>query len=644
MLSDTYLKLTWEGTSEAIVPTKETFKKYIRNPSNNAPSNLGTTFAGTSNLYSRSDHVHKLPTTTDIGALPISGGDTTGNLYVGAGTGQKSLGVKYQDADGTSGILYLFNNTTTEYRGLYDSKNGAIIVISQDGSDIHFNGDISGNANTATKLKTPRTITLSGDATGSASFDGSANIDIDVSVPSSASWNGGNIDNSATILADGASDLKYWGIQYVNDAGTTQHFRLNANNNSDYLSLTSSDDRIGTIISVKYDGTSSLFYGSVSNANTLTLKQSNIYTTTSTTTAGSYGLALKNSDIIGANAVIFADECESNNEGILFPKQNITSGVGVRRASTDFYSLRGYRGYLYYNDNQVLLTTTNTQATNGNFYVTLQNGTTGQRNIGVRFYKDNAETLLYLMYNNSTNYSALYHSEYGSVISINEKTGAMNFNGLAESAWKLSTDRTISLTGDATGSTSFDGSANVSISVDVNNSTKLNGQTAAYYLNYNNLSNKPTIPTAYTGTPAALGTASAGTSTQWARGNHVHAMPTKAQIGLGNVPNTSFSSGNGWFQIGSYKMAYGTFNTGSYSASNVVGYSVYGDKSVSVSFPISFSSVAALVMSPIDDTIGVLNVEPLAFTASGIQSVRIHRGNTVTNIEEFRVSYIVCGY
>lgn len=643
MLSDTYLKLTWEGTSEAIVPIKETFEKYIRNPSNNAPSNLGTTFAGTSDLYSRSDHVHKLPTITDIGALPISGGDTTGNLYVGAGTGQKSLGVKYQDADGTSGILYLFNNTTTEYRGLYDSKNGVIIAISQDGSDIHFNGDISGNAYTATKLKTPRTITLSGDATGSANFDGSANINIDVSVPSSASWSGGNINNSATILADGASDLKYWGIQYIDDTGATQHFRMNASNDSDYLSLTSSDSRIGTILSVKYDGTSNLFYGSVTNANTLTLRQSNIYTTTSAT-AGNYGLALKNSDIIGANAVIFADECEANTEGILFPKQDITSGVGVARSASDFYTLRGYRGNLYFDGDIVITSSDIAQTKSGNFYVLLANGSSGQRNLGVQFYKDNTLTQLYLMYNSSTNYSALYHSEYGSVISIDEETGAMNFNGSAESAWKLSTNRTISLTGDATGSTSFDGGANVSISVDVNNSTKLNGQTAAYYLNYNNLSNRPTIPTAYTGTPAALGTASAGTSTQWARGNHVHAMPTKAQIGLGNVPNTSFSSGNGWFQIGSYKMAYGTFNTGSYSASNVVGYNVYGDKSVSVSFPISFSSVAALVMSSLDDTTGVLNVEPLAFTASGIQSVRIHRGNTVTNVEGFRVSYIVCGY
>lgn len=39
------------------------------------------------------------------------------------------------------------------------------------------------------------------------------------------------------------------------------------------------------------------------------------------------------------------------------------------------------------------------------------------------------------------------------------------------------------------------------------------------------------IPSPYTSTPAALGTASAGSSANYARGNHVHAMPTAADVG-----------------------------------------------------------------------------------------------------------------
>lgn len=41
---------------------------------------------------------------------------------------------------------------------------------------------ITGNAGTATKLQTARTISLTGDATGSTTFDGSANVSITVTV------------------------------------------------------------------------------------------------------------------------------------------------------------------------------------------------------------------------------------------------------------------------------------------------------------------------------------------------------------------------------------------------------------------------------------------------------------------------------
>lgn len=43
--------------------------------------------------------------------------------------------------------------------------------------------DVTGNANTATKLQTARTISLTGDVIGSASFDGSSNISINASRP-----------------------------------------------------------------------------------------------------------------------------------------------------------------------------------------------------------------------------------------------------------------------------------------------------------------------------------------------------------------------------------------------------------------------------------------------------------------------------
>ena len=75
--------------------------------------------------------------------------------------------------------------------------------------------------------------------------------------------------------------------------------------------------------------------------------------------------------------------------------------------------------------------------------------------------------------------------------------------------------------------------------------------------NYNDLNNKPqingvtlsgnkttsqlgiTVPSPYTSNPAALGTASPGSSANFSRGDHVHQKPTytKSDVGLGNVDN-----------------------------------------------------------------------------------------------------------
>lgn len=74
--------------------------------------------------------------------------------------------------------------------GVSPDSNGNISITS-----------VSGNAGTATKLKTARTISLSGDATGSASFDGSANKSISVTLASSGVTAG--TYNNVTVDAKG---------------------------------------------------------------------------------------------------------------------------------------------------------------------------------------------------------------------------------------------------------------------------------------------------------------------------------------------------------------------------------------------------------------------------------------------------------
>ena len=51
----------------------------------------------------------------------------------------------------------------------------------------------------------------------------------------------------------------------------------------------------------------------------------------------------------------------------------------------------------------------------------------------------------------------------------------------------------------------------------------------------------PTVPSAYTSNPEALGTASAGSSTAWAKGDHVHPKPSASDIGAIAAPSSPTS-------------------------------------------------------------------------------------------------------
>lgn len=357
-------------------------------------------------------------------------------------------------------------------------------------------------------------------------------------------WDGGVINNSATIVADGASDLKYWGIQYIDDTGATQHFRMNANNSSEYLSLTSSDDRIGTIISIKYDGTSAQFRGNAETANTLSVS--------------------RNISLSGA----------------------VIGSVGFNGASDIVINTSP--------GSTLLTTSSSAQAKNGNLYVLLGSNESGQRNLGVQFYKDNTLTQLYLMYNSSTNYSALYHSEYGSVISVDEANGTMNFNGSAESSWKLSTNRTISLTGAVTGSVSTDLSGNVSISTTANHNHSTSNITSGIL---------------------------SGT-----RG------------GTGNDNNTTNT-----IIVNNRAICYGSFSTGRYSANVAYGNHFYGNVAVDVKWSVTFTSAPIVLLTVLGATEGVLNIEVGSRSTTGMTSIRVHRTDAVIDIDPFNVSYIACG-
>ena len=126
----------------------------------------GVAFDGSANI-----------TVADSTKLPLAGGTVTGNLTV---TGSMNA----KDIQNTTGNNLSFLNGGTALginvgKLLVSNSYSDATKVPVDGGYVKgqlvVDGGISGNASSATKLETARTISASGDATWSVSFDGSAN-------------------------------------------------------------------------------------------------------------------------------------------------------------------------------------------------------------------------------------------------------------------------------------------------------------------------------------------------------------------------------------------------------------------------------------------------------------------------------------
>ena len=103
-------------------------------------------------------------------------------------------------------IMAKSNATTTTTLNL--NTDGGQVSIGKGGLKVNgtctattFSGSLSGNATSASKLQTARTISLSGDASGSTTFDGSKNITLSVTVKDdSHNHTIANIDNLQSTL------------------------------------------------------------------------------------------------------------------------------------------------------------------------------------------------------------------------------------------------------------------------------------------------------------------------------------------------------------------------------------------------------------------------------------------------------------
>lgn len=134
--------------------------------------------------------------------LNLSGGSVTGTIETTAANYMRIKNTTHNRTviwrfDGS--ILYLLKTADGQPDGIWDSARPFSWDLRTD--TLNLRGNLNGTASTATKLATPRTITLTGDATGSVAFDGSDNVDIVTTLANSGVTAGSY--NSVTVDAKG---------------------------------------------------------------------------------------------------------------------------------------------------------------------------------------------------------------------------------------------------------------------------------------------------------------------------------------------------------------------------------------------------------------------------------------------------------
>ncbi len=161
--------------------------------SGNATSTFTLANSGvTANTYGSSSAIPVITVDAKGRVTGMSTQSISTSLGISGNTGSDTvtLGTDTLAFAGSGGLNAVVTNNTVTFSSNATSSNTVSTLVSRDTSGNFSAGTITaaltGNASTATALANSRTISLSGDATGSIGFDGSANVTIPVTL--SNSW------------------------------------------------------------------------------------------------------------------------------------------------------------------------------------------------------------------------------------------------------------------------------------------------------------------------------------------------------------------------------------------------------------------------------------------------------------------------
>lgn len=337
-----------------------------------------------------------------------------------------------------------------QYTGIYANVARTAKILDESGNTSFpgtvvapkFTGTLNGNAATASKLATPRTLSLTGKATGSTSFDGSANASINVT----------------SVNADTATKLS-----------TARKINITGNASGSATFDGSGDISISTTVNESKHAVNADTAAHANDVTDAVIK---------------YGVSGTDEKFTAAAS------------GVIGHLKDLTGSTDL----TSMNKLRSYIGSVFNETNwfDVLSIRHRNGAADGpNFGLLMYSNLTNTDSIKYKKQTDGngwteERTLL-----DSSNYNSYAPTKTGVgasgtwPISVSGNaataTKAAACSGNSATATKLATPRTISLTGNASGSANFDGSGNVSINTTVSqaaNADKIDGYHENSFLRY----------------------------------------------------------------------------------------------------------------------------------------------------------------
>ena len=441
-----------------------------------------------------------------LGSIAL-GADTTGNYVsdVVSGTG---VTITHTPGEGSSASIAIGQDVGTSASVAFAKVTAPVT------------GDLTGNASTASTLQTSRTISISGDVSGSVSFDGSTNVDISAVIqPNSVSLGTDTVGNYVSDITagtgvsvahtpgEGTSPTVSIGQAVGTSSSVTfAHVSSNLTGNVTGNADTASTLQTSRTITLSGDVSGSVSFNGSSDATITTQIEPNSVAL-GTDTTGSYvqnlvagtGVTLSNNSGEGATPTVAIGQDVSTSSSVVFGLVETTGNLIVGGNLSVSGSVSTINQSSLEIDDPFIYLNGGSQVTNPDLGIAGNYNDGTYRHAGL--FRDATDGKFKFFDSYEPEPSSPIntgHASYSPAPVVAETfestvtTGTAPFtvssttevNNLhADTATTLHTARAISLTGDVSGSVSFDGSTDASITATIQpNSVALGTDTTGNYV------------------------------------------------------------------------------------------------------------------------------------------------------------------